>query len=146
MAYAEKTTVAPEKSRLEIENLLNKHGATGFGYVSRETEASVAFEMKDRSIRFKVSWAHSYTGHPARVAAAADQRKRQRWRALLLCIKAKLETVESGIETFEEAFLAHVVIPGSGLTVYEQTHAQIKDAYIAGPEGGRRQLMLEGPR
>lgn len=35
---------------------------------------------------------------------------RRRWRALLLGIKAKLEYVQSGIATFDEEFLAHIVI------------------------------------
>ena len=41
---------------------------------------------------------------------------RQRWRALNLAIKAKLEAVESGIVTFDQEFLAHIVGP-SGQTV-----------------------------
>lgn len=39
------------------------------------------------------------------------QAERQRWRALFLVIKAKLESVESRIATFEEEFLAHIVLP-----------------------------------
>jgi hypothetical protein len=46
----------------------------------------------------------------------ADQQARQKWRALLLCLKAKLEAVESDIFSFEEEFLAHVVMP-DGKTV-----------------------------
>jgi hypothetical protein len=38
---------------------------------------------------------------------------RSAWRALMLAIKAKLVSVESGVEQFEEAFLAHIVVPGS---------------------------------
>jgi hypothetical protein len=37
--------------------------------------------------------------------------ERARWRALLLVIKAKLESVESGIATFEEEFMAQIVLP-----------------------------------
>jgi hypothetical protein len=43
---------------------------------------------------------------PAGESKKDAQARRQKWRALSLCIKAKLERVESKIETFEEAFLA----------------------------------------
>lgn len=40
-----------------------------------------------------------------------DRACKQRWRALLLCIKAKLEAVDSGIATFEQEFMANIVMP-----------------------------------
>jgi hypothetical protein len=46
------------------------------------------------------------------------QDQRQRWRALSLVIKAKLESVESGIATIEQEFLANIVTPG-GQTMAE---------------------------
>jgi len=59
---------------------------------------------------------------------AFEQSIRQRWRALALVIKAKLEAVESGIAEFEEEFLAHIVLP-NGQTVGEFTIPQIEQAY-----------------
>jgi hypothetical protein len=50
--------------------------------------------------------------------------RKQRWRALLLCIEAKLESVVSGIETFAEAFPARVVM-ADNRTVYEHTASRI---------------------
>ena len=38
----------------------------------------------------------------------------QRWRALLLIIRGKLEAVESAITTLESEFLANVVLPDGG--------------------------------
>jgi len=35
----------------------------------------------------------------------------QKWRALVLAVKAKLEAIESGISTLEKEFLAFVVMP-----------------------------------
>jgi hypothetical protein len=35
-------------------------------------------------------------------------------------LKARMVAVEEGVESFEEAFLAHLVDPASGRTVYEQ--------------------------
>ncbi len=54
-----------------------------------------------------------------------------RGRALLLVIKAKLESVESGIETLEQAFLAHVVM-ANGQTVYERISEGIALEYLTG--------------
>jgi hypothetical protein len=57
--------------------------------------------------------------------------RRQRWRALALAIKAKLEAVESGIATFEEEFMAYIVLP-DGQTVGEFLSPQIEAAYSSG--------------
>lgn len=56
---------------------------------------------------------------------------RQRWRALALAIKAKLEAVETGIATFEEEFLNYIVLP-DGVTVGEFIRPQIETAYATG--------------
>jgi hypothetical protein len=56
---------------------------------------------------------------------------RQRWRALALCIKAKLEAVEAGITQFEEEFYAHIVLPG-GRTIYEETSEAVRVTYESG--------------
>lgn len=53
---------------------------------------------------------------------------RQRWRALALCIKAKLEAVECGITTFESEFLAHIVLP-NGETMADRALPYIAEAY-----------------
>lgn len=71
------------------------------------------------------------TGRARAQRAAIDAREkamRQRWRALALVVKAKLEAVESGITTFEDEFLAHIVLP-DGSTVGEFMVPQIELAY-----------------
>jgi hypothetical protein len=62
---------------------------------------------------------------------AYEQAERQRWRALALVIKAKLEAVESGITEFEREFMAHIVLPGGG-TVGDWMLPQIEQAYSSG--------------
>ena len=55
------------------------------------------------------------TRNASRTAAdqqsAWEQACRQRWRALLLIIRAKLEAAEAGISTLETEFLANIVLP-----------------------------------
>jgi metal-dependent HD superfamily phosphatase/phosphodiesterase len=100
--YASRTSVRVESSRGQIEALAHKAGATSFasGFDTLSGRARIEFEVKNRRVRFEL------TIKPA----ASDQFRRSRWRALYLVIKAKLESYESGIETFDEAFLAHVVM------------------------------------
>lgn len=56
---------------------------------------------------------------------------RERWRQLHLCIKAKLESIAGDIETFDEAFLAHVVMP-DGQTVGEAVIPEVANRLAGG--------------
>jgi hypothetical protein len=49
---------------------------------------------------------------------------RRRWRSLALAIKAKLEVVASGIATFDEEFMAHLVLP-DGTTVGDRVTTEL---------------------
>ncbi len=122
--YAKTTTVSPEKSRMEIEQTLTRYGAERFMYATEPGRALVMFEIKGRTVRFVIpipagsefryyrrTNAHNDTERTEKQQQEAwAQEVRRRWRALCLCIKARLEGVESGIETIEEAFLAHMVL------------------------------------
>lgn len=138
--YAQNTSVPSDRTRVEIEKTLERYGATTFSYARQADRAMVLFVMNGRQIRFTMSLptASDFTRTPTgrsrtRDAAATEASKaeRQRWRALLLIVKAKLEAVESGIVTFEEEFLAHTLLP-SGNTVYEDLNDRITDAYLQG--------------
>jgi hypothetical protein len=123
--YANKTIVSPEKSITEIQTLLKKYNASRFGYIYQEAGVVIGFEMLNKRIRFCLPLP---TVNDCKTEKAQDQLIRQRWRALLLAIKAKLESIESGIETFEEAFLAHIVLP-NGQTMAEWATPQIESSY-----------------
>jgi hypothetical protein len=143
--YAAKTEVSPEKSRAEIEATLNRYGATAFSYGWEESRAVLAFKMHDRHVRFEIAMPlpdeerfHQYkrgdSWHKRTEEAAKkewQQAIRQRWRALALVVKAKLEAVESGITEFEAEFMAHIVMP-DGRTVGQHIRPQIKVAYESG--------------
>jgi hypothetical protein len=139
--YAERTEVSSDKSRAEIENILRRYGATAFGYGWDEAGAVVMFQVGDRRVRFQLPLpdrnAHEFTHTPTRnyprdpAAQEAEYERavRQRWRAVCLVIKAKLEAVEAGISTLENEFLAHIILPGSGATVGEWIRPQLAIAY-----------------
>lgn len=152
MAYAETTTVAFEKSVSEIIMAVRKAGAGQIGQFEGPDYYAVQFVLGDRLIRFRLPFPSldtipkrggnniGYTN--SQRLAKLEQRKRQRGRAMLLVIKAKLESVESGIETLEQAFLAHVVM-SDGKTVYERIAEPIALEYSAGrPSSGDGLLML----
>ncbi|WP_447044038.1 hypothetical protein [Vreelandella sp. H-I2] len=140
--YAENTNVSSERSRAEIEQTVSRYGASGFMYGWDNGTAVMAFQMHGRRIRFDLSmpdrnrsdFTQTETGReraPAQAAKAWEQACRQRWRALALVIKAKLEAVESGITEFEEEFLAHIVLP-NGNTVGHWMLPQVESAYSRG--------------
>jgi len=131
MTYADTTKVPVGQTRMDIEKLLAKHGAQAFGFSQDGARAVIAFRMKGLSYRFTMA------------VPDEPQAQRSKWRALLLVIKARLEGVESGIETMEDAFLANTVM-ADGATVAEWLKVEIKDAAKLGRMPQR--LALEGPR
>jgi len=141
--YAQATTVSSEKSRAEIEATLRRYGATSFMYGTSERRAVIAFEAFERRVKFELPLPSQLdvefvmtpggrrTRTTAQAVAAWEQACRQKWRALALCIKAKLEAVESGITTFEAEFLAHIVLP-NGRTVHDEVSPAMALAYSTG--------------
>lgn len=142
--YASDTSVTSERSRAEIETILRRYGATSFMYGTTDERALVAFEAQGRRIKFELPlpdrkdrefWRSPGRGLPRtaeQAYAAWDQACRSRWRALALCIKAKLEAVASGITEFEAEFLAHIVLP-DGRTVGDHARPSIAAAYAGKP-------------
>ena len=138
--YAANTNVSSELSRLEIEKTLIRYGADNFAYATSSGKALIGFTMYERQIKFvlplpkKEEFKLTPTGRERTENSqfeAWEQACRQRWRALNLVIKAKLEAVECGISVFEDEFMANIVLPG-GQTVSDFMTPQIEKAYISG--------------
>ena len=140
--YAAGTDVPSDRSRAEIERTLQRYGADEFAYMTKTGMAAVGFVMRGRQIRFVLPLpdpqAKEFTLTPTGKRAAPtvaegkyEQAIRQRWRALALVVKAKLEAVEAGISEFEQEFGMHIIMPG-GQTVYEHTKGWIAQAYEVG--------------
>jgi hypothetical protein len=113
--YAEGTTVAVTRTREEIERLVRKHGAAAFSSGWEKGAAAVSFTMLGRHVRFRLD----LTPDRNKSQSQREREEQRRWRCLLLAIKAKLEVVQTGIATFDEEFLAHVVMPDD-LTIWER--------------------------
>lgn len=153
MSYAESTNVPFERSIFEIVTMIKRAGAQQIGQMDDDAFYAIQFSLADRMIRFRLPLP-SINDMPLRngrnQALTAIQRrdrlaqaKRSKARALMLVIKAKLESVESGIETIEQAFLANVVM-ADGATVYDRIAKPIALEYQSGRPDGVAGL-LGGP-
>lgn len=139
--FAATTSVSTSASREEIERTLVRYGADQFLYGWGEEAATVGFRLDGRQVRFVLGMPRKdnrrFTHHSrgARTPEAAlkewEQAVRQRWRALALVIKAKLEAVESGISIFDDEFLANIVLP-NGQTGGDWMRPQVAEAYRIG--------------
>lgn len=133
--YASGTSVPVDRSKSEIERTLAKYGAKKFAYFAEEDRASIAFEFNNRRIRMRlplpvvedfIRTDKNRTRTPAARTAEREKAIRQRWRAMLLVIKAKLEAIEAGIALFDDEWLAYVVL-ADGTTVGEKLAPQLAE-------------------
>lgn len=150
--YAESTSVSSDKSRAEIERTLARYGASSFMYGWDQDRAMVGFVANNRQVRFMLPMPNrddrAFTHTPGRnlqrtaaqIETAYEQAVRQRWRALALVIKAKLEAVEAGIVTFDEEFAMHFMLP-NGQTVGQWVLPQVEQVYAG---GGMPELLPGG--
>jgi hypothetical protein len=142
VAY-ETTSVAVERSQAEIRKLMVAHGARSFSFsegVGPEglSWGVVEFVMHDQRVRLQVPIIPPTEAEvraratKAKVALAKMRANRHEyeamrvWRVLFHAIKARLVGVEDGLETFEQAFLSHLVDPVSGRTVWEAARPAIE--------------------
>jgi len=119
--YAARTKIPADRTRFEIEDLMRRRGADQFFSGSDGDRAVLAFRLNGRHLRFSLPLA----------GVRNAQQTRSRWRALLLVIKAKLEAVDLGIITAEDAFLAETVLPDRQ-TVADYMRPQIESVYATG--------------
>ena len=153
--YAKGTTVDVSKSRAEIDHVLTKNGASSVGILndSDKAVAVVAFTIRGAKFRLEIplpsmaevdkaakskqwfSWDETKRLAWKRVELA--QRERERWRAVLLLIKSKLEIVRIGLSSVEREFMADLVLPSG-----QRAEAFFAEAIRRGLEGGDVPPML----
>ena len=145
--YASKTTISPEKTKAEIESTLRRYGADQFIQGWEPGRGLIGFRVNGLPVRMLLPLPEfndfefyerklKYGTRRERRSKEAqknafEQAERQRWRALLLVIKAKLEAVEAGITTIEQEFLANMVLPDNS-TVAESLLPRLHSAVIEG--------------
>ena len=147
MTYAKGTKVSIGDTETQIKTMLRKAGADAIGIAEEVNRALVVFRLNDRNIKFvlplpgrhddRFTMTRNRYQQPVKRAESVAteawiQASRERWRQLHLCIKAKLESVEQNIETFDEAFLAHVQMP-DGETIGEHVIPKMAQQLTGGP-------------
>lgn len=140
--FAEGTSVPVEKSRAEIERMITRYGATSTVFMTAPGRAMIMFDCNSRRVRFELTLPvqddkrYEKDGRgsfrtPQKRQEVWEQACRRQWRAMALVIKAKMEAVESGITTFEDEFLAHIVMP-DGKRVSDHVKPTIARVYDSG--------------
>lgn len=136
------------KALSDLNTILTKFGCTRFGTMT-DTEAGellVQFSYKGRDVSARASYRgyaaawlkeHPY-GPRTRGTRQKHEEKAMEQAKISVCsilrdwIKGQVMAVETGILTFEGAFLGQIMLPG-GKTVLELVHAQ---RVLAAPEVG----------
>jgi len=152
--YAQNTGVSIERSKAEIERMLSRYGATQFfsGWQDDPPMAAIGFRLDGRQIKITVpvparddtEFTLTDTGRERKPDAAYkawEQAQRQRWRALALIIKAKIEAIETGISTVEREFLADVML-ADGSTFGQWAAPQLEQIY----DSGKMPPLLPAPK
>lgn len=130
------TEVPASRSQSELERLLRRYGASGFGVSSDYATGTVRvfFRVPDAPkapanipVRLEVNtkavaealfgkprkaWERGrYVEHPTEQELA--QAERVAWRQLVLWVDAALSAAAAGVQKISEAFLAHTLVRGS---------------------------------
>lgn len=153
MSYASGTEVSVDRSKGELKRVIYKNDGANFQYGETDARILIQFQKENRLLRFVIEFpppdddrfVHTPTGRSRTQAAAwkeYEAEQRRRWRALILCIKAKFEIVESGIAEFEEEFMPYIVLP-NGQTTAEMVRPMIAEAYETGKMPKAR-MLIEG--
>lgn len=146
--FAEGTDVPSSKSKVELDLLLEKHGASQRGIFEEAGRGVAMFTMQGRQIRLAITlpkvetflrpkdeprgwWNWDAKRRESWARAQVEQGAREAWRRLLLVTKAKLELVLDGGGSIESEFLANVLLP-DGRTVHEALEPQLAKSYADG--------------
>jgi len=131
--YAKNTSVPISRSKAQIEETLLRYGIEEFGMGVSPRGDGILFKKEGRIYKINVP-------NPNREDYATDikyeQARRQRWRILLLSIKAKLEEIEAGLISFDDQFLSYLALP-NGSTVSD---------FMRLPENANRLAQTKMPK
>ncbi len=135
MRYAQGTTVSSDRTMTEIRRLIFREGGTEFSRLETPGRVGIGFVFNNRQVRWFVSLPpiENFARSPEKRLHRTPEVQMKAWeqeinrlhRSLLMTIKAKFVSVRDGIETFDQAFLPHIVLTNDQ-TVYEH----IKTAQI----------------
>lgn len=144
------STATPVASSQEaIRRILSKYGADGVQFSEdwKAKKIMVRFLYSVATVQYSVLFivpirevdVTTPTGRPrkgSQLELLKAQAHRGVWRAVFWAIKSRMEAVEFGIESFQEAFMSHFEIPGTSST--------IGDVVLPRFEAGTLKMLTDG--
>ncbi|MCA4133382.1 hypothetical protein [Arthrobacter sp. M4] len=114
--YVRGASITASASQAEIQDMLSDFGAVGLRCIREDGRATIAFRSGGQQFRMILVLPRSAdeelqkrsTGHALKTP---QETARQRWRALSVLIRAKLDAVASGIVSFDQEFMAYRLPP-----------------------------------
>lgn len=106
--YAETTSVPVNRSRTQIQDVLEKFGIEEFFFGTSARGQGIGFKYEGRVYKMDVPF-------PERAKDMTEkqyeQAQRRRWRVLYMTLKMELEKIADGGISFEDQFLAQMCLP-----------------------------------
>lgn len=148
MRAYQNTRTGASQSQDGIRRVLSKYGADGvqftenwtgkelnvrFLYSPHKIQHSIVFIIPIPDLEIKISKRGRKRSQDS-LEKQKDQQIKQIWRALYWAIKSRMEAVNFGIETFEEAFLSHFEVPGTGKQVGTYIIPKLQTGRLSLPE------------
>lgn len=148
--YGAGTRVEVHRSRHELERVLSKYGAHEVLVVEADANAAIQFALHGRYVQLALPlpdpqdarFTYTPSGKVRTAAArerAYDQALREHWRSLIVAVRGKLQSVESGISTFEQEFDPFLV---SHLAVETQKRSRRAPKAVNWLLGGSHSLAI----
>lgn len=131
--YAKNTSVPISRSKAQIEETLLRYGIKEFGMGVSPRGDGILFKKEGHLYKINVP---NPDPNSFSTDVKYEQARRQRWRILLLSIKAELEKIEAGLVSFEDQFLAYMALP-DGSTVGD---------FMRLPENAKRLSQTKMPK
>lgn len=167
VTYARGTEVSVERSQTELARLLDRAGCRKHSF-SRDNDCGlswVVFVLEDRQYRIEVpqptradirrrldrgklpkGWlGWDEARRTEWVDRQVDQHAREAWRLIVLVTKAKLELVAAGFSSYQEQFLASLMLPDGALLGAAAAPA-IAQAYESGSQPALFELVSGAPQ
>lgn len=150
MPAYDSTTVPVARSQEELRGLLLKFGADQFTMGEGADWAGLEFVHSSTLVRLRcplrsvdevLANDSSHKSKADKLKNAAEHERARVWRVLVWSVKARLVAVEEGLESFEEAFLSHIVNPATQRTIWQGAQEAVSKGVfrVGGP--GLPELM-----
>ena len=140
--YAINTETSVDKSKTDISRLLSRYGATTTSINETQQFALVAAEIHGVQIRIRLDLPQKndpnitmtpqkrYRSKPAR-EKEYQRAIKSTWRALFMILNSRLEEVDRGISTAQQAFMPWIMLPDNSI-VEDHVLNTIEIAYKTG--------------